>query len=244
MKALITGLNGTVAPVLAEALREAGHQIIGWDRSAVPTDSPEAALDFIRHQQPDWFFHLATGSADWAESVARICGQLDTPFLFTSSVSVFASSQRGPFDVDTPPNPNDDYGRYKRECEVRILNANPDARVVRIGWQIGAAPGRNHMVDHLEKTFAAEGRLTASTEWYQACSFLPDTARALLHVMQSLAGGLYHLDGNPGLCFFDIVTNLNTLHGGRWVVEPSASPTLNNRMLDERVTVGLITARF
>ncbi|CAN5596988.1 N/A [soil metagenome] len=243
-KALITGMNGTVAPVLASVLREAGNQVVGWDRSAVPTDDSAAILDYIREERPDWFFHLATGSEQWAEAIARECYELDIAFLFTSSVSVYSSDQRGPFTVDIPPTPDEDYGRYKLTCEERILAVNPDARVVRIGWQIGEGRGGNQMVEHLARTFEEEGRIEASTEWYQACSFLSDTVKGLLHVMRSLPGSLYHLDGNPGLSFYEIVTGLNSLLRTEWVIEATASPALNNRLVDSRIPVMPITARF
>ena len=38
MKALVTGMNGTVAPALASSLSKAGHTVMPWDRSVVPID--------------------------------------------------------------------------------------------------------------------------------------------------------------------------------------------------------------
>lgn len=244
MKAIITGLNGTVAPVLAQHLSDSGHLIIPWDRSVVAIDNPDAIRNFISETKPDWFFHLATGSPSWAELVARACAEQGIKFLFTSSVSVFSTSQRGPFPVNVSPEPGDDYGRYKLECERRVQSANPDALVARLGWQIGTAPGGNHMVDFLERTFKTEGRIEASIHWYQACSFLPDTAQSLAQLMQAYPAGLYHLDGNPGLNFHEIVTNLNRLRNGHWVVSPVDTPILNNRMVDSRIQVIPITRRF
>lgn len=244
MKALITGLNGTVAPALAQHLSNGGHSIIPWDRSVIAIDNPDAIRNFIREIKPDWFFHLATGSPYWAEWIARACAEQGIKFLFTSSVSVFSASQRGPFPVDISPKPDDDYGRYKLECEQRVQAANAGALIARLGWQIGAVPGGNHMVDFLERTFKTEGRIQASINWYPACSFLPDTARSLTQLMQGYPAGLYHLDGNPGLNFHEIVTNLNQLRNGHWIVTPGDTPVLNNQMVDPRVQVSPITSRF
>jgi len=149
MRALVTGMNGTVAPALAEALSRAGHTIIGWDRSVVPTDNPGTVHDFIKENQPDWFFHVATGSPEWAEYVARVCAGLGIRFLYTSSASVFSTAQHGPFSIEVPPKPDDEYGRYKLECEQRIRAINPNALIARLGWQIGPGPGGNQMVDYL-----------------------------------------------------------------------------------------------
>lgn len=244
MKALITGLNGTVAPALAQHLSAGGHSIIPWDRSAVAIDNPDAISNFIRQTRPGWFFHIATGSPTWAELAARVCAEEGIKFLFSSSVSVFSASQSGPFTVDIPPEPGDDYGRYKLECEQRVRAAHPGALVARLGWQIGTAPGGNQMVDFLDRAFRERGCIEASIYWYPACSFLPDTARSLAELMQTYPPGLYHLDGNPGLNFHEIATNLNRLQNDRWIVNPSTAPVLNNRMVDPRVQVSPITRRF
>ncbi len=244
MKAIVTGTGGTVAPVLVESLRAAGHDVVAWDRQRVSTDDQEAVAEFIRTAQPDWFFHLATGSPVWAEWIAGLCAELDIRFLYTSSVSVYASTQHGPFTVTDKPVPTDEYGLYKRDCEQRVLAANPAAQVARLGWQIGMGPGGNQMVDYLDRTFCEQGRIAASIHWIQACSFLDDTVAGLIEIMASQRAGIYHVDGNPGLSFYEIVQGLNELMGNAWVVVPDEAPRLNNRLLDSRIRVKPITERF
>lgn len=244
MKVLITGLNGTLAPVLAGQLMAAGHSVSGWDRAVIPTNDFESTRRLIRNERPDAFFHLATGSADWTEQAAQACAELSIPFLFTSSVSVYSGEQQGPFKVTHLPRPNDDYGRYKLDCETRIRAAHPQAHIVRIGWQIGNSRGGNHMLDHLLRLHEQDGHIEASINWFQACSFLPDTAEGLIDILLSLPGGLYHLDGNPGLNFFQIVRGLNRLHGFDWGIMETIQPALNNRLLDARVKMKQVTESF
>ena len=243
MKALVTGMHGTVAPALAQALAKAGSSVVPWDRSAHPIDNPDAVRFFIECEKPDLFCHLAMGSPDWAEGAARTCAENHIPFLFISSVSVYAASQAGPFTIRDITLPDDDYGRYKLECERRVQAAHPQAHVVRIGWQIGTAPGGNQMVDYLERMFRERGQIDASTLWFPACSFLPDTAESLVRILK-LPPGLYHLDGNPGLNFFEIATGLNRLLGQPWKVVPVAGLVQNHRMLDPRVPVAPIVRHF
>jgi dTDP-4-dehydrorhamnose reductase len=243
MKALITGMNGTVAPVLARRLESAGHSIVAWDRAAVSPEDPKACCDFVAKTGPDWVFHLAMGGPDWAESIARACAEREIRFLFTSTVSVYANTQRGPFPTSAKPEPNDDYGRYKMDCERRIAAANPNAQVARLGWQIGTKPGSNNMVDYLDKTNRERGRIEASAKWFPSCAFLEDTADALAELMESHPAGLYHLEGNPGLNFFEIATNVNRLQGNPWKVEPTGSHDQHNLMVGN-VRVSPITRRF
>lgn len=244
MKALVTGMNGTVAPALARALEATGVQVVAWDRDQVPTDEPSAGRGFIKRVRPDWFFHVATGSPDWAEGVAHVCAGQGVRFLFTGSVSVFGSEQQAPLTVETVPQPDDDYGRYKLDCEQRVRAAHPDARVVRLAWQIGTEPGGNHMVDYLDRTARENGQIEANRRWVPACAFLTDTARALVEIMDSQPAGLYQLDGNPGLNFFQIATALSHLQGDPWRVVPTEGPPFDNRMMDEQIDFPPITTHF
>lgn len=244
MKAIVTGMSGTVGAVLAQALGQAGHEVTGWDREVVPPDEATAVTQFIQREQPDWLFHLAMGSPDWAAQMATVCTEVGCRFLYTSSVSVYSGTQTGPFTVQNQPMPDDDYGRYKLTCEQRIQHTCPEAHIVRLGWQIGHAPGGNQMVDYLHRTFQEKGDIEASTNWFQACSFLEDTAVALIHTIRQLPGGLYHLDANPGLSFYEIVSHLNQLHGRSWQIKPTDTPQLNNRLLDDHLPVTPITNHF
>jgi dTDP-4-dehydrorhamnose reductase len=240
MKALVTGLNGTVAPALARAIRAGGGAIAAWDRTVVAIDDEAAGRVLLRRERPDVFFHFATGPADWAERCARLSAEAGIAFVFTSTVSVFGEAQHGPFTPDAEPAPDDDYGRYKLDCERRARMAHPEARVVRLGWQIGTADAGNHMGAFLHRTAREEGQIEASARWLPACSFLDDTAEALVAAV-TLPAGLYHLGGNPGLSFFDIAQGLNRLRGEPWTVARTEAPDRDTRLQDGRLPVRPIT---
>jgi dTDP-4-dehydrorhamnose reductase len=229
---------------VAEHIQAHGHEIVAWNRSQVATDDPQIVRDFIRSTRPDWFLHIATGSPDWTEWAAQVCAEDQIKFLFTSSVSVFSDQQHGPFGVDVQPAAADDYGAYKIACEQRVQHANPQAIIARLAWQIGTAPGSNNMIDFLHRTVQANGQIEASTHWYPACAFLEDTAGGVYRLIDTYEPGMYHLDGNPGLTFHQIVTSLNRLHGELWTIVPTATPVQNNRMLDDRISIKPITAHF
>lgn len=242
--ALITGSNSVLGQPMMRLLREQNVETVAWDRNRVSPDDPAAIQQFLAQVKPDMVFHFALGPAAWAGHLASFCAAANIPLVFTSSVSVFSGSQVGPFYPDAIPGADDDYGRYKRECELTILKANPQARVARIGWQIGHGPGSNNMVDYLENTFQKDGYIPASINWVQACSFIEDTVDGLYRLAVSFPGGLYHLDSNPGLNFYQIVNGLNRLHGERWLVKEAAEPNLDNRLLDERIALRPLTEYF
>lgn len=244
MKVLVTGMNGTVAPALGRALEAKGHAVTGWNRSEVPPDDAMAVRRFIDAIRPDWFCHVALGSPDWAELVAATSAERGIGFLFTGSVSVFSASQIGPFSIDDVPEPKDDYGRYKLVCEQRIRRVNPGARVARLGWQIGSAPGSNNMIDYLHRHHVADGHVEASRNWFPSCAMLDDTAESLVDILESQPAGLYHLEGNPGLSFLEVAESLNRMRGHPWTIVPADAPVMNNRMRDDRVRVRPITGTF
>ena len=243
MRYLITGLNGTVAPAIAQALTARGAKVIRWDRIEVPTNDPYAVEQFIRTQQPDWFFHVATGSPDWAESIAVACARFQVPLLFTSSVSVFGPHQTAPLTPATLPQAEDDYGRYKRECEDRMRAAYPQLVIARLAWQIGDAPGSNTMTDYLARQ-AAQGLIAASEQWYPACAFLEDTATTILELADAARPGIYHLDANPGWSFYTIAHKLQQKLATDWQIVPVQEPVFDNRMVDQNISMRSISTHF
>jgi dTDP-4-dehydrorhamnose reductase len=243
-KVLLTGMNGTVAPVVAEELRGRGYETLAWDRGAVSPEDRGAVERFIRGVKPSALIHCAMGSPQWAEDMARVCAEQGSAFLYVSSASVYGTQQQGPFTVYDTPEPSDDYGRYKLECEQRVRAANDAARVVRIGWQIALRPGGNNMLEHLIRRQAEDGCIAASTEWFPACSFLDDTAYVLAEVLEGQPPGLYLADGNSGWSFWQIASALRLAMGEDWVVKKTDDFRWNNRMEDRQLATPAITRKL
>lgn len=91
------------------------------------------------------------------------------------------------------------------------------------------------MVEHRAQKQAEHGHITASTEWFPACSFVEDTARALAGALQSAEADLYLRDGNPGWSFWQIVTALNQTMEAGWEVRECQDFRWNNRMMHNRL---------
>lgn len=242
MPTLITGISGTVAPVLADELTRRGHRCIPWTRADTPIDSPDAVRAFIAQHDPDWICHIATGPPDWAGWIAECCADSGIGLLWAGSVSVFGDRHTPPFTIDMPPDATDDYGRYKIDCERRILAANPRAIVARLGWQIGPAPGSNTMTDYLARQAAAgAGRIEASRRWIPSCAMLGHSAAAMADLIERHQPGIYHLEGNrAGLSLFDIAARLAAARGEAWTIIPTDTPIRDNRMADPRITMGQV----
>lgn len=254
MKAIITGGRGTVGSALANFLSARGGRVVCWDRSAVPVDCYQPMQDFVRREKPDVLFHLAIASQstgkpneswlvnyEWTSELAWITRQLGIHFVFTSSVMVFSDNAKGPFTLDSVPDAPEGYGYEKRMAEQRVFEQNPHAIVVRLGWQIGDAPGSNNMIDYFEKQMTQHGCIKAGRKWLPACSFVQDTAAALAE-LPSKEPGLYMIDANTKWSFYEIAGALNQKHAERWKIVPTDDFIFDQRMLDKRVRVRPLNA--
>ena len=256
MTALITGASGTVGKALVAHLRAAGHAVVSWDRAVAPPDDYHAMERFVRAVAPDVLVHLAiastpTGRADegelvnvhWPSELAWLARQRGIRFVFTSTVMVFSDDARGPFSIAAAPDAAEGYGAQKRRAEERVWAQNPEARIVRLGWQIGDGDGGNEMTTWADAEQAAHGRVEASTRWLPACAFVGDTAAALARAADRRPG-LYHADSNDGWTFFDIVSALAERTGRAWTVAPTHAFAFDQRMHDARLAMPALSERL
>jgi dTDP-4-dehydrorhamnose reductase len=215
LRILITGLNGTLAPVLAEAAQRAGHTVLGWDRRRVPPADASAGHAWLHDQRPDAIAHLATGDEAWAELLAAWAAARGLPFVFTSTAMVFHHQPDGPHGQHDERTAQDDYGRSKIRCEDAVRRAHHDASIVRIGWQIDPARPGNNMLMQLDDWQCREACVAASRAWQPACSFMADTAQALLTLIEDPQPGPVHLDSNAdeGHGFDRVVAALKAAFG-------------------------------
>ena len=236
MRALVTGSRGTVGKALVAHLRARGDEIVAWDRASVPIDRYEPMERFVRESGADVVFHLAVASQppndglrvtyEWTSELAWICRVLGRRFVFTSTALVFSNRAEGPFTPASQPDAAEGYGKEKREAETRTFYQNPDATIVRLGWQIGDGTGSNEMRASLLRR---EGPVEASVRWLPACSFLDDTAAALRRAAEA-PPGLYMFDSNTRWTFYEIA---RALVGDR--VVPTDGFAQDQRMIDPRL---------
>ncbi len=246
MKAIITGLNGTLAPVLANRLRRSDVEVIRWDRSQVSPGDERAMAAFIADVAPAWICHLAMGHESWAQFLARYCEQQRIGFLFTSTAMVFDHEPDGPHHAGDERTAREVYGRYKIRCEDAIQAVSNSAIITRIGWQIGEGRGGNQMIEGLCRMMEKDGKIAASTRWIPATSFMADTCDVLLQLLRENQAGTYHLDSNAwcALNFCEIVHRLKAKMNSDWIVESQRNYTHDQRLLDKRITMRTLTERI
>jgi dTDP-4-dehydrorhamnose reductase len=232
MRLLLTGLSGTLAPKLAQAAVACGHDVLGWARDAVDLNDAAAVDAYVQGCKPQAIAHLALGPVAWAKRLALHAAAHQIPLLVTSSAMVF--ERDGPHHTDDQPAASDGYGRCKIEVEEAVRAACPRVCVARLGWQIHGDAQGNNMLAHLDRMHAQQGHIGASRLWRPACSFMDDTADALLTLLCEQASGVVHLDSNArdGHAFDEIVRALAVFYGRtHWRVRPDQSYRHDQRLL-------------
>lgn len=236
MKALITGMNGTVAPVVANYYKAMGYDVVAYDRSILSIHNYDEVYEFIKKTQPKVLLHLALGPITWSQMLAKITKELNITLVYISSVSVYSNDQKGPFVVSDSPNPIDDYGLYKLNTEKAILSIYPEAYIMRIGWQIGESAGSNNMVDFFQKQMDTQGYIDASSRFFPSCSFIEDTAEAIFNVVSNHLPDTYLVNSNHKHSLFEIATYLKKWHP-LFKIKETYDFTYDNRMFDVRVPI-------
>jgi dTDP-4-dehydrorhamnose reductase len=248
MKLLITGANGTIGTQVTAWCRKNKIDYITWDRKSVKLDDYNSMESFISKNKPDVLLHLAVASEPtgidneswtvnytWPSELAWICKIHNIKFIFTSTVMVFSNHARGPFTMHSVPDAQEGYGYEKRLAEGRIFYQNPEARVVRLGWQI-AEKGSNSMLSWLDRQHEMNGFLSPSSKWYPSCSFIEDTVQALME-MPDKEPGLYMIDSNSSWTFKEIVQEIKKKFKRNWIIKDDDSFVYDQRMVDDRISI-------
>ena len=247
MKALVTGAGGALGRELVHHLKKVDAEVITWNPQRLPPNQWQAATTFLDEIMPDVVYHLASPPVEvdygaeteflyvnWSARLAEWCRLRSVVFVVTSTVLVFSRRARGPFGLNIEADAEEGLGFLKRQAEQAVLRVNPDATVVRLGWQIANEPDYDNLEDFFGKTMTQDRVVRASRRWLPSCSFIDETARAVLALGLG-DPGLHHFNANQRWSSFDIAQALNLRHGERWQVIANDDVTGDQRMLDPRL---------
>ena len=249
IKVLITGSSGTIGKVLTEKLIQKGFIVEKWNRSLIPIDNYALMEAYIEKIKPAYLFHLAAITSfdpelrkdswkvnyEWTSELAWICKQHSVKFIFTSTGMVFSEKQQGPYDINTIPDEDYGYGHEKRMAEAQIFHQNPDAIILRLGWQIAEAGG-NSIMTWLVNTASKVEVMSTSASWLPSCSFVDDSADIIIASSQ-YQPGIYMVNSNTKWTFYEIALALNKAFNKGWKIVPVRSNLRDRRMLDDRIQV-------
>jgi dTDP-4-dehydrorhamnose reductase len=239
----VTGLTGTVAPFIIQELKRKGYTHVGQHIHIHNVEDITTSLDDVKQSCPNIIIHAALGPIDWTEALAMYAKLHNIHFVYISSVSVFDENASGPYTVNDIPKTTEGYGGYKYACEQAVVRKYAQASIIRLGWQIDPT-GRtdtNNMFRFFNEQHKTKGRIAVSSRFYPSCSYLDDTAKEIIHIIERDQPVFYHINANKGLSLFELATLLKTKHNEPWIIEKDDTFSRNDLMIDFRVKLTLIS---
>jgi dTDP-4-dehydrorhamnose reductase len=142
--------------------------------------------------------------------LARECARHGLALVSFSTDLVFDGMRRDPYDEGHPTAPLNVYGRSKAEAEARVLDAHPDAMVVRTSSFFG--PWDEHNFVSLALGALRAGRsFAAADDLVVSPTYVPDLVNACLDLLIDGESGLWHLTNGEALTWAELARRAATL---------------------------------
>ena len=235
MRVVVTGRSGQLAAALAElASGSSGIELLMLGRPEFDLGSPAGTVDQIEILRPDLVINTAAYTAvdnaeaeperafainrDGAALVARAASQMNVPLVHISTDYVFDGRKPEPYVERDEPRPLNVYGRSKLEGERAVLEAHPEALILRTSW-VFSAFGTN-FVKTMLKIGSERSALKVVSDQVGNPTSATDLAAAILRIAPALRGepgGLYHLTGEGSTSwhgFAAFIFQESLRHGG------------------------------
>ena len=210
-KILVTGAGGFVGSRVMQQWT-GRYDLCTFPKGFLATAGEDAVRQAVLQQRPDVILHTAAISdtgycADHLEQayranvelplwVARAAQTVGAKLVCFSSDQVYTGlTDIGPFAEDTPLSPANVYGRHKLEAEQRVLDARPDAVLLRATWMYDlpgyGLPIRGNFLLNLYSAALHGGTLRFSCRDYRGITYVREAVEQLTKAMK-LPGGVYN----------------------------------------------------
>jgi dTDP-4-dehydrorhamnose reductase len=250
-KLLITGANGTLGKALSRIAAVRGLDHVLLNRSELDIADPSSVRDALRRHQP-WAVVNAAGYvrvADaererdlcWRENVtgaavlAEACAASELQLVSVSSDLVFSGSGSAIWTERDAVQPRGAYGESKAEAERRILNAHPQALVIRTSAFFGPWDRYNFVYKTLEEL--AAGRSVTLSRNIVSPTYVPDLAHAMFDLLIDGEEGIWHLANRGSLSWYELgrmVAQRGGVDPGLVLAGSSDQPTTTTALASER----------
>jgi dTDP-4-dehydrorhamnose reductase len=217
---VITGAGGQLGGVLAAQAARRDHDVLALTSAQWDITDPKAAERIV--QRGDVVINCAAyTNVDAAESdettahavnatgpqhIARACARAGAQLIHVSTDYVFGGDAGAPL---RPYEPSDDtaplgvYGRTKLAGEVAVLEALPQAIVVRTAWVYTGGIGKD-FVAVMQRLAASDGPVDVVDDQSGSPTYVADLAAALLQVAGGdVSGPILHAANEGAISRFE-----------------------------------------
>ncbi|MGU3497386.1 dTDP-4-dehydrorhamnose reductase [Mycobacterium sp. C31M] len=197
---VISGAGGLVGRTLTDMVREQGANVVALTSAQWDITDPAATAEVVR--AGDTVVNCAaytkvdaaeadperaravnvTGPAHIAQACARAGAALihvSTDYVFDG---VFPHGQPRPYEIDDRTAPLSVYGKTKLDGERAVVEAMPDARVVRTAWIYEGGTGSD-FVAALRRAAAGSDPVDVVTDQVGSPTYVVDLCAALLRII-------------------------------------------------------------
>lgn len=239
MQILIFGRNGQLGSSLFSLLSET-HQVTALDQADLDLSMVDQIEATIALHRPDWVINASAYTAvDRAEqepqladainhlapaAMARACKKQQCGFLHYSTDYVFDGEADRPYLESDSPNPKSVYGETKLAGERAVMQAYPQAIILRTAW-VYAKEGAN-FVNTMLRLAAERDELGVVEDQFGSPTLAYDLALASVPIIENTAldeldkvAGLYHATGSGMTSWYGFAREIFSLAGKEVVVK-------------------------
>ena len=205
-KVYLTGITGTVAPYIKDALFHQGYHVEHKHFRINNIEEIDHIKSYLKQLKPDVIIHAALGPVEVTEMFAKYAKIHNSSFIYISTVSVYEDNKGGPYVKEDDIKVKNAYGLYKYTSEQRALAINSNSYIIRLGWQISPEKNTtsNNMFKFIKDNTDEHNNIAVSDLFYPSASFLNDTADAIIEIIKKQPG-TYLVNGNPKYSLFEIL---------------------------------------
>jgi dTDP-4-dehydrorhamnose reductase len=142
-------------------------------------------------------------NTDGAALLAATCARHDTRLMTFSSDLVFDGRRRVPYRESDGVSPQNVYGQSKADAERRVLDALPNALVIRTSAFFGPWDEYNFVTLAL-RALACGERFPAADDSVVSPTYIPDLVHAGLDLLIDGDSGIWHLANSGATTWFDL----------------------------------------
>jgi dTDP-4-dehydrorhamnose reductase len=228
MKILVTGAAGQLGTDFCRIAKATGDEVIAIDRDELDLEQEaEAISDNIAGYAADWVVNCAAYTQvdkaeseperafavnrDAARAIAEGVSKYGGRLLHVSTDFIFAGDRSVPYQEEDSAGPLNIYGQSKHQGELAVLEACPQAVILRTAWVYGVH-GPN-FVKTILRLAAERESLTVVDDQYGTPTWTCDIAAAIQTLISSEAEGIYHYTNEGVASWYDFALAIIDIAG-------------------------------